>query len=206
MQKVQPGRGLTPHFQLHRQARLEGAPHPPIYSPLGKNFLFFLVGSQVPLHFSPGEALASDTLPRRNYFREVELFPSSTIKAPSPDFLLPHTQYSPKQSENGLADRRCEGRNWQLCPKEVPTRWRWGMGSAPGWLWLAGTLSQRWRSFRPREPRALYSLKPALAPPTGRLQQGPAMRGVAGSGEGIHPRTSGPGPMHNSLGVNCLPP
>lgn len=73
MQKVQAGSSLTPHSQLHRQARLEGPPHPPIYSPLGKNFLFFLVGSQVPPHSSPGEALAPDTLPRRNYFREVTL-------------------------------------------------------------------------------------------------------------------------------------
>lgn len=184
MQKVQPGRPLTPRSQHHRQAQLEGAPHPLTYSPLGKNFLFSLVGSHVPPHSSPGEALAPDTLPRRNYFKEVELFPSSAIKAPSPDFLLPYNQYSPKQSENGLADRRFEGCNWQLCPKKEPARWRWGMASAPGWLWLAATLWQRWRSLRPREPRALYSLKPALAPPTGRLQQGPAMRGVPGAGRG----------------------
>lgn len=75
MQKVQPGRGLTPHSQLHRQARLEGAPHPPTYRPLGKHILLSLVGTQVPPHSSPGEALAADTLHRRNSFREVELFP-----------------------------------------------------------------------------------------------------------------------------------
>lgn len=117
MRKGSICRGLTPHSQLRRQARLEGAPHPPTYSPPGKELSLF-PGRQLSLtHSSPGEVLAPDTLPWRNYFREVEFFPSSTIKAPSPDFLLPHTQYSPKQSENGLADRRWEGRNWQLCPK-----------------------------------------------------------------------------------------
>lgn len=83
VQKDQSGRSLTPHSQLHRQARLEGAPHPPIYSPLGKNFLFSLGGSQVPSHSSPGEALAPNTLPRRNYFIEVTL-PILRHQSPKP--------------------------------------------------------------------------------------------------------------------------
>lgn len=112
------------------------SPSPTHLQPPGKELSLF-PGRQLSLtHSSPGEVLAPDTLPWRNYFGEVEFFLSSTIKAPSPDFLLPHTQYSPKQSENGLADRRWEGRNWQLCPKEEPARWRgvWAVPQADcGW-------------------------------------------------------------------------
>ena len=130
------------------------------------------------------EIAASDTCLRRNFFREMEISPSSSVKAPTAS-PLPPTPYptQTKATKKGTCRWKERGRDeecsWQ-CPSRHTGR------SAPSWLWLAGTVLQRWRSLRPWEPRALYSLKPALAPPTGRLQPGESL----GAG-----RTCAPGPQ-----------
>ena len=143
------------------------------------------------------EIAASDTCPRRNFFREMEISPSSSVKAPTAS-PLPPTPYptQTKATKKGTCRWKERGRDeecsWQ-CPSRhclekssLPGGDGTPAGSAPSGLWLAGTVLQRWRSLRPWEPGALYSLKPALAPPTGRLQPGESL----GAG-----RACAPGPQ-----------
>ena len=119
---------------------------------------------------------------------------------------LPPTPYpaQTKATKKGTCRWKEQGRDeecsWQ-CPSRhclekssLPGGDGTRAGGVPSWLWLAGTVLQRWRSLRPWEPRALYSLKPALAPPTGRLQPGLQLGESLGAGRACAPGPQGQAP------------
>lgn len=126
------GHSLVPHSQLLRGPWLGESPLQPweggSSSPQERTLLSPLpaYGTSLPPYLS-SEILASDTCPRRNFFRERDIPLASTAKAPTPRVrvLPPHTQPRRKQRRGGLADGESEvGMRNAADSGQVGTAWK----------------------------------------------------------------------------------